>query len=570
MKKNWIKIELRQICNVISGKDKKSVVNNNGNYPIYGSGGQFGYANDYLCEPGTTIIGRKGTINNPIFVNEKFWNVDTAFGLSPNQIVLPKFLYFFCVRYNFNKLDKSTTIPSLAKRDVQKITFPLPPLPEQRAIVAKIEQLFSELDNGIKNLKKVQKQIQSYRQAVLKQAFAGELTEDWRAEQDSLPDPDEMLKEIKSEKKRRYQKKLDQWKENVKKWRSAKGLLPDNFPQIKKSKYYLYIIKDDKGNTYSGVVNNLQDRWETLRQNEDTGNLQLYYYEENKRKGDAQKRLKYIQSKAGQKWLEKIAAEKEDILQKFSRKPRKPRKPKEVEPITEKELEELSDLPNSWTWAKLANITFINPPKPKFSKNEKVSFLPMKSVKEESGAYDLTEKISFEDGKSRYTSFKEGDVIFAKITPCMENGKIAYLDRLISKYGFGSTEFHVIRSTESISGKFLFYYLVQEKVRNDAQHNMTGTAGQLRVPTSYISNLPFPVLDYTEQSQIVNKIDERFSICDKLEAEIEKSLEKAEKLRQSILKKAFEGRLLNEKELEQTRQAPDWEPAEQLWEKINK
>ena len=159
------------VLNIVSGKNQKSVLDYKGNYPIYGSGGVIGYANQYLCEAGTTIVGRKGTINNPIFVNERFWNVDTAFGISPGEQLNAKYLYYFCKHFNFKNLDKSTTIPSLAKSDLLSIEMPIPSLWEQEKIVAKIEELFSELDNGVETLKKTKQQLAVYRQAVLKEAF---------------------------------------------------------------------------------------------------------------------------------------------------------------------------------------------------------------------------------------------------------------------------------------------------------------------------------------------------------------------------------------------------------------
>lgn len=160
------------VLDIISGKNQKNVVDDNGKFPIYGSGGIIGYANDFLCEAGTTIVGRKGTINNPIFVNTRFWNVDTAFGLSPKDGLLPKYLYFFCQLFNFKKLDKSTTIPSLAKRDLQNIQIPVPDrIKEQERIVNRIEELFSELDKGVETLKIIKQQLAVYRQAVLKEAF---------------------------------------------------------------------------------------------------------------------------------------------------------------------------------------------------------------------------------------------------------------------------------------------------------------------------------------------------------------------------------------------------------------
>lgn len=161
----------RDVLHIVSGKNQRTVENPNGKYPIYGSGGLMGYADDYLCEAGTTIVGRKGTINRPIFVNEPFWNIDTAFGVVPDKGLNQKYLYYFCVHFNFMPLDKSTGRPSLAKSDLLKIEMPVPPLPEQERIVARIEELFSQLDAGVETLKKTKAQLAVYRQAVLKEEF---------------------------------------------------------------------------------------------------------------------------------------------------------------------------------------------------------------------------------------------------------------------------------------------------------------------------------------------------------------------------------------------------------------
>ena len=169
-----------EVLHVVSGKNQKNVLDDNGKYPIYGSGGKIGRAKAFLCEAGTTIIGRKGSINNPIYVNERFWNVDTAFGLTPSKELNSRFLFFFCQLFNFKQLDKSTTIPSLAKKDLLKILMPVPPLPEQERIVAKIEELFSQLDAAVAELNAIREKLQIYRQAVLKEAFEGNLTIQWR------------------------------------------------------------------------------------------------------------------------------------------------------------------------------------------------------------------------------------------------------------------------------------------------------------------------------------------------------------------------------------------------------
>lgn len=207
----WTACRFDAVAKVISGKNQKEVESSSGAFPIYGSGGSFGRATTYLCEAGTTVIGRKGTINSPIFVNERFWNVDTAFGLYPIDcdVLGPRLLYYFCRSFNFKALDKSTTIPSLAKRDIEAITIPLPPLPEQKRIVAKIEELFSEMEAGDESLRLARRQLGVYRQSLLKQAFAGQLTAKWRTQNRAqLESPVALLARIDSERLTRYESQL--------------------------------------------------------------------------------------------------------------------------------------------------------------------------------------------------------------------------------------------------------------------------------------------------------------------------------------------------------------------------
>ena len=111
-----------------------------------------GYATQYRCPANSVVIGRKGSINNPIFVEEPFWNVDTAFGVVPDtDSLIPKFFYYFCKNYDFTKHDVSVTIPSLRRTDILKIHVPVPPLTEQRRIVAELD-LLSGIINKQKGL----------------------------------------------------------------------------------------------------------------------------------------------------------------------------------------------------------------------------------------------------------------------------------------------------------------------------------------------------------------------------------------------------------------------------------
>lgn len=149
---SWVWCHFGDVADVINGKNQSKVEDESGIYPIYGSGGIMGRANAYICPENCTIIGRKGSINNPIFVEEKFWNVDTAFGLAPSTGVLPKYLFYFCKSFDFTSLDSSTTLPSLTKTNIQQILFPLPSLPEQQRILNKVESLFKKLDEIALNL----------------------------------------------------------------------------------------------------------------------------------------------------------------------------------------------------------------------------------------------------------------------------------------------------------------------------------------------------------------------------------------------------------------------------------
>ena len=152
MRKGWEYKRWKEVLTIINGKNQSAVVDENGEYPIYGSGGILSYANNWLCPENCVIIGRKGNINKPIFVETKFWNVDTAFGLNANiEYLLPKFLFYFCLDYNFERHNKAVTIPSLTKADLLKIDIPLPPKSTQLAIVSELDKI-----NELIRLKKEQ------------------------------------------------------------------------------------------------------------------------------------------------------------------------------------------------------------------------------------------------------------------------------------------------------------------------------------------------------------------------------------------------------------------------------
>lgn len=141
-KNKWPREKWSDVCEIINGKDFKSVEDPNGQYAVYGTGGFMAKANQYTCPENSIIIGRKGTINKPLLVKEKFWNIDTAFGVVPNITkVHYQYFYWFCKQFNFMSINKGTTLPSTTKTDLQKIEINVPPLELQLHFSHLVDQI---------------------------------------------------------------------------------------------------------------------------------------------------------------------------------------------------------------------------------------------------------------------------------------------------------------------------------------------------------------------------------------------------------------------------------------------
>ena len=354
----------------------------------------------------------------------------------------------------------------------------MPPLPEQRAIVAKIEQLFSDLDNGIANLKKAQEQLKIYRQAVLKKAFVGELSRKWREEQTDLPSAEELLLQIKEEREKQYQKQLDEWKKAVKDW-------------------------EDKG-------------------------------------------------KAG-------------------KKPSRPKKPKELPPLSEGELKELPELPDGWVWSGLRSFAeFKNGIN--FNKNQKgdkgILTIDVLNMYSKCVFVNLDKLYRVNKPVKDDYVLKFGDILFVRSSVKREGvGWASAFKETSDSVTFCGFIIRARLQDTQIAPEYVTHFLRT----NFARELIISRGSQVTITNisqDSLGGIPVPLAPVAEQRRIVVEIERRLSVCDKLEATILEALQKAEALRQSILKKAFEGKLLNEKELEEARNAPDWEPADKLLERI--
>ena len=268
------------------------------------------------------------------------------------------------------------------------------------------------------------------------------------------------------------------------------------------------------------------------------GTLTSKWRNENK-VSDVKELLKSINDEKIKKW-------EEECLQAEKDGNKKPKKPiiREVEDMIVPVDEQPYKLPDSWVWVRLGEVVEVNPNKIKIDigENELVDFIPMKNVSESSPEIIEKNFEKFKDLQKGYTQFIKNDILFAKITPCMENGKTAIISDLKEKIGYGSTEFHILRSTKIINNKLLYNFLKQKGFREDARYNMTGSVGFRRVPTEFMKSYPFPLPPLEEQQEIVRILDEVLENENKVKELLELE-ERIDVLEKSILNKAFKGEL---------------------------
>ena len=160
-----------------------------------------------------------------------------------------------------------------------------------------------------------------------------------------------------------------------------------------------------------------------------------------------------------------------------------------------------------WPHVRIGDVCDLNPRLPKthtLNDDDAVSFVPMAAVSELSGTIQTRSTRRFAEVRKGYTPFQNNDVLFAKITPCMENGKAAIARDLVHGYGFGSTEFHVLRAGEIVLPEWLHFFVRQATFRHEAKRNFTGTGGQQRVPATFVANTLIPLPPLPEQRRIVD------------------------------------------------------------------
>jgi len=206
--------------------------------------------------------------------------------------------------------------------------------------------------------------------------------------------------------------------------------------------------------------------------------------------------------------------------------------------------EEGDELPEGRRWKQLNDVCFVNPPRRKgFTRepDELTSFVPMESINEETGKISHIIEKGYSEISNGYTFFEEDDILFAKITPCMQNGKSAIAQDLIDGVGFGSTEFHVLRPKKDITKEWIYFYVRTAEFRNRAKDHFEGSAGQQRVSTYYIENslIPLPPT-LSDQITFAAELERKMSKLEKARQAAERQLEAIEALPGAILREVFD------------------------------
>ena len=223
-----------------------------------------------------------------------------------------------------------------------------------------------------------------------------------------------------------------------------------------------------------------------------------------------------------------------------------------------------------WPRVPLPEAVELNPKAARGSMSDdfEVSFVPMTAVEAATGRLDASAVRKYADVRKGYTYFREGDVLFAKITPCMENGKMVVARGLKNRVGFGSTEFHVLRPREGVDASYIYHFVSSANFRRDAAHLMTGAVGQKRVPLSFLEQAMIPLPSLDRQRSIVAEIEKQFSRLDEAVANLKRVKANLKRYKAAVLKAAVEGCLVETEAELARREGRSYETGAQLLQRI--
>lgn len=445
----WVNVKLGEISEIKYGKGLPTKQLIDSGYPVFGANGVIGYYDKFSYENEQLLISCRGANSGTINFSPKncfVTNNSLIVDFCAEPIQLRKTLFYFLQSANKERLVTGTAQPQVTINNAVELELSLPPINEQRRIVAKIEELFSELDKGIENLKTAGAQLKIYRQALLKHAFEGKLTAQWRAQnQDKLETADALLKRIQQERTQRYQQQLADWE--------ATG----------------------QGN-----------------------------------------------------------------------------KPKAIKPLpslSKEELAELTELPKGWGWCKLGDFIDSIDAGKSFKCDEREPSADEIGVAKVSavtwGEYDESESKTCTDTSKENESYfiKIGDFILSRANTIDLVGACVIARKVTKKIMLSDKTLRI--RFGGFSQEYFLQYLGSRIGRKQIMRLSTGNQESMRnIGQDRIRSITVPICSKIEADVVIETLAARLSEVDQLHQTITTSLLQSEALRQSILKKAFSGRLL--------------------------
>ncbi|WMJ07744.1 restriction endonuclease subunit S [Nitrosomonas sp. sh817] len=459
-------------------------------------------------QPGDILVAKIGSIGKTgIYPSGMKTAVIPAnllkFTVTPSVEFKYVFAYLNCFDFQqFIKLISTATAqPAFNVTKFRKLPIPLPPINEQHRIVAKIEELFSELDKGVEYLKIAQGQLKVYRQALLKHAFEGKLTAQWREQRRA--------------------------KQSVAPAKAGAQPLND---------------MDSRPTPSRGLA---------LRGNDEVGGGN------DKPLETAADLLKRIQQERAQRYQQQLAD-----WEASGKQGSKPKTPKPLPPLTAEELAELPELPEGWGWVKYGDLCLIvrNGISAKPEGDSGTPIFRISAVRPL--FFDMKDIRFINNSNGEFDAYylERGDLVFTRYNGSRHYVGVCAEYRSDKKYLFPDKLVQTRVFSENVSTSYLEKALNSGASRRFIDSKIRTTAGQSGISGDDIRNIPVPLCSTDEQMQIVEELESKLSETDQLDQTITTSLQQAEALRQSILKKAFSGQLVP--------QDPNDEPASELLARI--